>query len=95
MWRQRLMVRLIAALLGVALLTAAVLTVLWVVITGIVVFGVCYIGSRAWRAHRARVAARVHRRAELLARAEIQHRWFLAGDERGIYGRYPPRRMTG
>jgi hypothetical protein len=29
------------------------------------------------------------RLAGLLARADQQHRWVLAGDERGVYGEYP------
>jgi hypothetical protein len=81
-----MMARLVTALIGVAVLNAAVLTALWVVITGLVVFGVCYVGSRVREDHR----ARAHCRAELVARAEIQHRWYMAGDPRGTYGRYPP-----
>jgi hypothetical protein len=33
-----------------------------------------------------------HRRAGLAARADIEHRMVLAGDARGIHGRYPPVR---
>jgi hypothetical protein len=40
------------------------------------------------RAHAAAIAA--HRSAEIAARAELQHRWVVASDSRGTYGRYPP-----
>jgi hypothetical protein len=47
-------------------------------------------GRRVLRRHRNQAAITAHRRAEIIARAEIQHRWFLAGDPRGTYGRYTP-----
>ena len=34
-------------------------------------------------------------RAELVARADQQHAWFLAGDERGVYGDYRPHPFPG
>jgi ABC-type Fe3+-siderophore transport system permease subunit len=37
-----------------------------------------------------RVDNRYARRAALVARADQQHAWVLAGDQRGIYGEYPP-----
>lgn len=37
-----------------------------------------------------RVDARYARRAALVARADQQHAWVLAGDDRGVYGAYPP-----
>lgn len=36
-----------------------------------------------------RVDERYEKRAALVARADQQHAWVLAGDERGIYGDYP------
>jgi hypothetical protein len=64
--------------------------VLWVVVVAAAVYGVFWLGWQLWREYRAWTAARVHNRAELLARDEIQHRWYLAGDPRGTYGRYTP-----
>jgi hypothetical protein len=84
------MTRLIAALISAACLLATVAAVLWVVVVAAAVYGVFWLGWRVWREHRAWVAVRVHNRAELLARAEIQHRWFMAGDPRGTHGRYTP-----
>lgn len=37
-----------------------------------------------------RVDAREETRAALVARADQQHAWVLAGDDRGIYGQYTP-----
>ena len=37
-------------------------------------------------AHRQRVAEH----AAIAARADQQHAWVLAGDDRGVYGVYPP-----
>ena len=34
--------------------------------------------------------ARENARLAIVARADQQHAWVLAGDERGIYGAYPP-----
>jgi ABC-type Fe3+-siderophore transport system permease subunit len=41
-----------------------------------------------------RVDERYAKRAGLVARADQQHAWVLAGDARGTYGEYPPA-MTG
>jgi hypothetical protein len=39
-------------------------------------------------------AAMLRRRdAELCARADRQNAWVLAGDERGVYGLYPPTEL--
>jgi cytoskeletal protein RodZ len=37
-----------------------------------------------------RVDGREEERDALVARADQQHAWVLAGDDRGIYGDYPP-----
>jgi membrane protein implicated in regulation of membrane protease activity len=76
-----MMARLIAAAVGVMLLAYV----------AAVVFSALAVGLAAYVAAR---DARRHERAELLARAEIQHRWSLAGDPRGTYGRYPPASIT-
>jgi len=84
------MARLLAAAFGIALLVSIAATVFGTAVAVATVYGVFWIGRRLWSFQRARADARAHRRAELLARAEIQHRWYLAGDPRGTYGRYPP-----
>jgi hypothetical protein len=32
--------------------------------------------------------------AAIVARADQQHAWVLAGDDRGIYGEYPPKQIA-
>lgn len=57
-----------------------------------------YYGVRAlWRMYQANKARRadayarvMHQHAQIAARAELQHRWYLDGDPRGTYGRYFP-----
>jgi hypothetical protein len=77
-------------LIGFALVIAALVLSASVVL-GIFAAFVLYRGGRwAIRRHRVQAARSAHRRAELLARADIQHRWVMAGDPRGTYGRYTP-----
>jgi ABC-type Fe3+-siderophore transport system permease subunit len=40
-----------------------------------------------------RTDARENARLAIVARADQQHAWVLAGDDRGMYGRYPPAAM--
>jgi len=46
--------------------------------------------QRAFREIAAAEAAEARRLAAVAKRADRQHRWVLAGDERGVYGAYPP-----
>ena len=61
----------------------------WLVVAFALVLGLVVAGARAadqlYAAHQARGAAR----QALVARADQQHAWVLAGDERGVYGQYP------
>lgn len=82
--------RVVLPLIALVLLVGAVVHFIWWILGAAAVYGLWRAGRRVLRWHRAQVAIAAHRRAEILARAEIQHRWFLAGDPRGIYGRYPP-----
>lgn len=84
------MARLFALALGVAGIIAAAVIAFWTLLAVAAVCGALYGGRLLWRRHQGAARDRNHRRAELLARAEIQHRWYLAGDPRGTYGRYPP-----
>jgi len=49
-------------------------------------------GLLLWAAFYAarRVDAREHARIAIAARADQQHAWILAGDDRGVHGDYPP-----
>ena len=81
-----IIVGLVFGLLGAVVLVGAVLLVICCAVM-VCVYRVC---RTRLDQHRERVAERAHRRAETAARAELQHRWYVAGDPRGTYGRYPP-----
>lgn len=70
----------------VLLVVAAVVAVLWWLVRqvghGLMVWGV-------------RRGARAAERAAIAARADQQHAWTLAGDDRGIYGEYRPHPFWG
>ena len=44
----------------------------------------------AFREIREEEAAEARRQAAVARRADQQHAWVLAGDDRGVYGAYPP-----
>lgn len=71
--------------------------------TTLIVFWVaCMIWQREWLVPVAAVAATVmavwrwarRRRARLAADADRQNAWALAGDERGVFGDFPPAAAT-
>ncbi|HTZ16256.1 MAG TPA: hypothetical protein VMC78_22015 [Mycobacterium sp.] len=58
------------------------------VLGGLMVFGLLlWLTSYLER----RADTKYEKRAELVARADQQHAWVLAGDERGTYGEYTPQ----
>ena len=92
-------------LLMVLFVIAMIIEFFWFIVAVLVVIGfsvgsvalaVMLVGHASGRAEdRAGLAAesgrnRVGRAAALVARADQQHRWYLEGDPRGIYGQYPP-----
>ena len=50
----------------------------------------CWWCVRAWKGHLASADAVTRRNAAIAARADQQHQWVMEGDERGVYGDYPP-----
>lgn len=83
------MVQFIALLIAVA---PAVKLFWWIVgIVGVV--AAVYLVRRAVDRHAERVEAERRRLAGLVARADQQHRWVLGGDERGVWGEFPPAAM--
>lgn len=52
-------------------------------------------GLLLWAAFYAarRVDAREHARSAIVARADRQHVWVLAGDDRGVYGEHMPEQI--
>jgi hypothetical protein len=79
------------ALLLAALIGVAVVGTVWAVIVG----SVCVAGALRW-AHRVadrraeRIEAQRRRLAGLAARADEQNSLVMQGDERGVYGEFPP-----
>ena len=62
-----------------------------VTVWGVIIGAVCVAVAVRWRHRRAeRIEARQHRLAELAARADEQNRLVMQGDERGVYGEFPP-----
>jgi len=49
-----------------------------------------WMARRAFREIEAGEVAEARRLAAVANRADQQHRWALAGDDRGVYGAYPP-----
>jgi hypothetical protein len=73
------------------LVVGFVVTYWWVILLILATIGV---GVVLWLRHQHELEAAGRRRREhaaLIARADQQHAWVLAGDDRGVYGEYPPR----
>jgi hypothetical protein len=85
----------IVGLVVAVLLVGALVHWFWWIVAAAAAYWAWRGGWRMWHWHRAQTAARAHRRAELAARAKIQHRWYVDGDPRGIYGRYTPAMGEG
>jgi len=81
----------VRAVLSVLLVIGFVVTYWWLIV---LVLAVTAVGLALWLGHQRRLEAGARRRCEhaaLVARADQQHAWVLAGDNRGVYGQYPPR----
>jgi hypothetical protein len=75
----------------VLLIVVGAIVKFWVWIA--VAFGAAVVfGLLLWAAFYAarRVDARENARLAIVARADRQHAWVLAGDDRGLHGDYPP-----
>jgi hypothetical protein len=57
-----------------------------------IIAGLIVLGGVAWYAA-CRVDARYAAQTAIAARADQQHAWVLAGDDRGIYGEYTPHNI--
>jgi hypothetical protein len=83
-------VKIVVPFIAAVLIVAALVLCTSVVLGAAAAYGRYRAGRLALCWHRAQAELAAHRRAELLARAEIQHRWWLDGDPRGTYGRFTP-----
>lgn len=62
------------------------LFVLVLVAIAVLLVGLLWLALYAVR----RIDGREEKRDALVARADQQHAWVLSGDDRGVYGDYPP-----
>lgn len=62
----------------------------WVIVAVLVIAGLAYGGAKWWQRHQAQEAAAAQEHANIAARAEYEHRQYLAGDDIGLYGQYQP-----
>jgi hypothetical protein len=76
----------------VALLVVVALVVkFWRLIAAVVgMFCAVHWARRVADRHAERVEAERRRLAGLVARADEQHEWIRSGDERGVWGEFPP-----
>jgi hypothetical protein len=77
-------------LLGVLLLVGLVLAYWQWILAVVVVVLIVRAFPPAWREHQVQLALRRQGALEIAARADVQHAQVMAGDERGVYGAYPP-----
>lgn len=82
--------QLVALLFAVALAVKLFWYIVGITVTIVVVVKAVKWGSRAADRRAARIEAEQRRLAAIVARAEEQHRWVLQGDDRGVYGEFPP-----
>ena len=72
--------------IGILLLVGFVGAYFWSIVAAAVVVGLAYHSSRWWCSECQRGAELDAERAEIVARADQQHVWLMAGDDRGVYG---------
>ena len=72
--------RTLAQFIGVLLLVGFVGAYFWWIVTAVTVAGLAWLAVRGYRAAQAEAARDARRRAALVARADQQHAWMMAGD---------------
>jgi hypothetical protein len=75
---------------GVLLLLGFIVAYFWWVVAIIAPIAVAWWGYRLWQQHCAARDAAAAERMAIRARADQQHAQVLEGDDRGIYGEFPP-----
>jgi hypothetical protein len=63
----------------------------WLILAALAVVAAACLGWWSCQQYDAANERARRERAALIARADRQHAWVLAGDDRGIYGDYPPQ----
>jgi hypothetical protein len=77
-------------LVALLVVVALVVKFWWLIAAVVGMFCAVHWTRRAVDRHAERVAAERRRVAGLVARANREHQWVLAGDPRGTYGEFPP-----
>jgi hypothetical protein len=85
------MARIVGQLVGILLLIGFVGAYFRWILAFAAVALLIWGAQKAFAEIRADDAAEAARRAAIARRADQQHAWVLAGDERGTYGHYPTR----
>lgn len=82
-------------MLALLVVVALVVKFWWLIagIIGLIVAGYC--ARRAVDRHAEHVEAERRWLAGLVARADQQHAWVMADDERGVFGEYQPNPLVG
>jgi hypothetical protein len=81
-------------LIGVLFVVGLIVRYFWWIVLVVAAVIVCKRAPGWWAAHQSAVAAEQRRLAGIIARADQQHAWTLAGDPRGTYGTKGPRRSA-
>jgi len=76
--------------IGVLLLIGFVGAYFWWIVALVAAVALIWGAQLAFREIRAEEVAEARRQAAVARRADQQHAWVLAGDERGVYGAHPP-----
>lgn len=80
----------IFAVFMVILVVGVIVKFWWLFLAmGLVWLGV-KVAARSWDRTEARRLETAKHHAALVARADLEHAAIMRGDERGVYGRYPP-----
>jgi hypothetical protein len=74
------------ALVVLALIIWVIVKLIWWIVGAAALVGLFFLGRAIARRHAKRAAEHARYRQELAARADLQHKWVLRGDDRGIYG---------
>jgi hypothetical protein len=77
-------------LIGVLFLVGLIIRYFWWIAAAVAVVMAIKWAPRVWERHQAAADAWKAEQCAIAARADQQHRWVLAGDPRGVHGRYPP-----
>jgi mannose/fructose/N-acetylgalactosamine-specific phosphotransferase system component IIC len=75
-----------AQLIAVLFVVGFVLAYWWIIVLIVAAVVAIKLAPIAYRRYQAGVIAEQRRQAALVARADQQHEWTLAGDPRGTYG---------